>query len=84
MIFLLVMFLIVLPSSNVTNVIKPASHLKQREKSVRFSFFFLSKRTNPRQGNFVSSVLNDLNLLHIHDYIEEIGNMTKNIQFDFE
>ena len=37
-IFWLVMFLIVLPSSNVTNVIKPASHLQQREKSVRFVF----------------------------------------------
>ena len=71
MIFLLVMFLIVLPSSNVINVIKPASNLQQREKSVRFSFFFFSKRTNPRQGDLVSSALNDLNLLQIHDYIEE-------------
>ena len=50
--------------------------LQQREDSL-ISSFFLSQMMNPRQGDWVSQVLNDLNSLKIKDEVEQIGTMKK-------
>ena len=51
--------------------------LQQDENSLLFRFF-LSQMKHPKQGDWVSQVLNDLINLDIHEDLEQIGKMKKN------
>ena len=52
-------------------------HILQQSEDSLLSRFFLTQMKNPRQGDWVSQVLTDLNRLNIKEELEQIGNMKK-------